>query len=155
MLLPWVKEYVGIPFSDLGRTREEGVDCWGLVRLVYDEVYGVLLPQLSDQYESAHHYRKVAQTAVRRLPLMFAALKERELEEVLKHYPVIALLHERGLPLHVALCAGEDMGRSYVLHTTRGRGHSHLERLDGLELSNSRPKYLLHRSHGVDRSVPV
>lgn len=42
----WVSGYVGLPFLDRGRDRR-GVDCWGLLKLVYAERFGVLLPSLS------------------------------------------------------------------------------------------------------------
>jgi lipoprotein Spr len=45
-----VDSYVGIPFKDRGRSRE-GVDCWGLFRLVQKEVFGVDQP-LYDSYSS-------------------------------------------------------------------------------------------------------
>jgi cell wall-associated NlpC family hydrolase len=45
-------KYVGIPWLDGGRTRA-GVDCWGLFRLVYDEVLGVELPSFSEDYTTA------------------------------------------------------------------------------------------------------
>lgn len=41
----WATKYVGLPYCLGGRERD-GVDCWGLVRLVYREERGVLLPDL-------------------------------------------------------------------------------------------------------------
>lgn len=46
------EHYVGIPWQDGGRGRD-GVDCWGLVRLVYQEVLGIALPSHSEDYTTA------------------------------------------------------------------------------------------------------
>lgn len=39
----WTRDYVGIPYRDLGRDRS-GCDCWGLARLVWTERAGVEVP---------------------------------------------------------------------------------------------------------------
>ncbi len=51
MLPTWINSYVGLPFLDGGRTRE-GVDCWGLVRLIYDQERCLYLRDYSHDYDS-------------------------------------------------------------------------------------------------------
>ena len=54
MTKQWWNDYIGLPYKTHGRTRE-GLDCWGLVRLVHDEVFATKLPSFVDQYEDENH----------------------------------------------------------------------------------------------------
>lgn len=45
---PWAA-YVGIPFEAHGRSRR-GADCWGLHRLVLEQLAGVLVPSYGELY---------------------------------------------------------------------------------------------------------
>ena len=55
----WVEAYVGIPFTDLGRTRQ-GCDCWGLVRLILAEQRGLVLPCYATSYRTETNWQGVA-----------------------------------------------------------------------------------------------
>lgn len=58
----WSDGYIGLPFSPDGRTKT-GLDCWGLVQLVYREQLGIELPSYSGVYTmtTKEKLREVAQ----------------------------------------------------------------------------------------------
>ena len=41
--LGWLNDYVGLPYVSVGRDNN-GVDCYGLIKLVYSREYGLDLP---------------------------------------------------------------------------------------------------------------
>lgn len=107
LLSGWTNAYVGTPYKDKGRTRENGVDCWGLVRLVYHDLLGVDLPSLGDGYSSASDRCAVARLVCGQKWAweMLDSGTERPLDLVLLrigdaecHVGIVA---ERGLMLHV------------------------------------------------------
>ena len=51
MIPEWVNKYVGIPFLEHGRSHA-GVDCYGLVKLIYNERFGLIIPSYDNDYET-------------------------------------------------------------------------------------------------------
>lgn len=106
MLYSWVKRYIGIPFVSNGRTRE-GCDCYGLVRMVLRDEYGITLPELSCDYSSALNRTETEKLFIENLPVL-AAGKIPAPEE-----KAVALITEGGRPCHLGIVAGAG----YILHT--------------------------------------
>jgi cell wall-associated NlpC family hydrolase len=107
----WVRNYIGIPFVSNGRTLE-GCDCYGLVRLVLKEVYGVTPPELSGDYENALNLRETASLFAENRPVLLAERREGPEEGA------VAIITERGHPCHLGIYAGDG----YLLHTTAKTG---------------------------------
>ena len=93
----WINQYVGLPFAEHGRDRA-GVDCWGLVRLIYQEQFGVTLPSYAEAYRTTADaeeigalVRKVTATSWESVPLPEARLGD------------VLMLRVRNQSMHCAL----------------------------------------------------
>jgi sulfur carrier protein ThiS len=63
--MTWWNEYVGLPYKAKGRDRD-GLDCWGLVRLIYQEQYNTILPSFAEVYEQKDHEKQAELLAMHR-----------------------------------------------------------------------------------------
>lgn len=107
----WVGHYIGLPFKEHGRDCK-GVDCWGLVRLVMAEQFGIVLPSYSTYYDSTTREDQLA-------PLI---AEERRhwipIEHGEEKFGDVVVLRMRGQPIHVGLV----IERGRMLHAEVGIG---------------------------------
>lgn len=94
-----IDKYVGIPWKMGGRNKEEGLDCWGLVREFYKNELGVFLPA----YES---YSKLETGSEECSEFMHNNPTYEMFEEVPigeEQYGDVLFFSIRGVPIHVAI----------------------------------------------------
>jgi cell wall-associated NlpC family hydrolase len=109
----WASDYVGLRFLDGGRDRA-GVDCWGLVRLVYAERLELQLPDFADI--KATDLRRVARAIIGGmdsngwLPVIRGTEQEFDVVVMRGHAGGV------GIPAHVGVVAPYDA----VLHVEKG-----------------------------------
>jgi len=102
----WVKKYIGIPFASNGRSID-GCDCYGLVRLVLRNEYGVDLPELSNDYSNALNVSETSRLFAENLPVLTAEKTDMPEEKA------VVVITERGVNAHIGIVAGSG----YILHT--------------------------------------
>ena len=110
--------YIGIPYRDNGR-GVDGCDCYGLVLLIYREVLGIALPTYEGMYSCED---PSAARAIQRLRAQWW----REIGEADADWLDAMILRVQEDPGHIALYVGEGQ----MLHCSRIRGESCIERLD-------------------------
>lgn len=126
-------EYVGVPFVEHGRDGA-GVDCWGLVRLVYAEKLGIALPDMSDGYASTSD-KETLQRLVTQGKSDWHQIDARALSA----YDVV-LLSNLGVP-HIGLFAGEGL----LLHVEPNSG-TVLERLTDPRIARRVREFYRHEA---------
>lgn len=106
----WTNKYIKVPFKDKGRD-ENGCDCWGLIRLIYQKEKGICLPNLLG-------YRDTLDRAV----IADICEKERaEWEEIKKgdEQPFdVVVIKMMGFPMHVGIV----YKKGFMLHCLKGVG---------------------------------
>ena len=113
----WAAEYVGLPFRPHGR-GPEGYDCWGLVRRVLADRWGVEPPSYDERYATVTDPR-IAETV------------EAEARAWRRVHPAharpgdVVVLRVRGLPLHTGVLVAPPA----FLHVMEGVD-SVIDRLD-------------------------
>lgn len=121
MMPPFIQEFVGVPFMEKGRSRA-GVDCWGLVRLFYEERLGIALPSYTENYATTRDHEEIG-ALVRREVLT----DWREIPLVETYTGDVLVLRVTGEPMHIGIVIAPPM----FLHSIRGAA-SCLERWDGV-----------------------
>lgn len=110
----WVGHYIGLPFLDRGRDRN-GLDCWGLVRLVMAEQFGIALDSHATEYDSTEQPDQMAPVVDKE--------KKRWVKIAAGHEALesVVVMRMLGQPIHVGLVIGD--GR--MLHILKGRNATH------------------------------
>lgn len=103
----WSNKYIGIPFKDGGRDSN-GLDCWGLVRLIYKDEYNISLPSFNT------HYSTVDDTE--RLEELISQYKEGWIEANSPDEGCVVLFKTMGSITHV----GVLINKNQFLHINEG-----------------------------------
>lgn len=116
----WSTNWIGIPFVNLGRNKEVGLDCYGLVRAVLRERAGIELRSYDTVSES--DYRSVsgaiedAKQSQEWTPI--EAGKEAPLDVVEMVFPALEGTRVAFIPLHVGIVVAPG----WLLHTEYATG---------------------------------
>ena len=105
----WAGHYIGLPFLDHGRDRS-GLDCWGLVRLVMAEQFGVALPSYAHEYQRTTQVDKISDLIARE------SMRWKIIPAGSEACGDTVVLRVRGKPMHV----GMVMGDRQMLHIELG-----------------------------------
>lgn len=110
----WINRFIGIPFLPGGRSYD-GVDCWGLACLIYEDVFDIKLPDMNG-YEAG--------IACPRELEIFAEAERVKWDEVPagnEQPGDVVLLRIAGCPCHVGIITSPGL----MLHCEDGVGVVH------------------------------
>jgi len=119
----WWNAYIGIPFAEKGR-GPDGVDCWGLVQLVYRQERGIELPGYEWCYETTNDRDSLSFTIDHERIAKWNTVET-------PHSMDVVILKMRGVPMHVGLITKKN----HMIHCARGIGTVH-EPYNGMRWHN-------------------
>ena len=131
-----VDKYVGIPFKDPGDSFK-GCDCYGLVKLLYREEFGLSLPEVGDLYTSAYKRHEVDKTLSAHIDYDWC--KKVQKDEPLKPFDML-VFRIAGTDHHVGLYIREG----YMLHVVEG-SDSGVERYTGVRWGKQLHRVIRHK----------
>ena len=91
-------KYIGLPYISNGRD-ENGIDCWGLVRLFYKQEYDIQLPSYTEEYSGAYDTRILE---------MMDQYKNNWSQVPTPEAGSVIVFNILGEPFHVGIYIGED-----------------------------------------------
>jgi cell wall-associated NlpC family hydrolase len=104
-----VTEYIGLPFCSGGREKT-GLDCWGLIRLVYQEQFNIELPIYKGMDGEKSEAREIAACVHEHISEWIEVERGHEQEGD------IIILRINGWPMHIGVIVKKD----FMLHIMKG-----------------------------------
>ncbi len=139
MIPEWMVKYIGIPYIEGGRDSK-GADCYGLLRLIYQEQFGIEIPEYS-------HVAWVKDCDEKQL--------ESDIEDRKQEWQLIdsgsekigdcILLKIAGVPIHLGMVVASGV----MVHCARGHD-SAIERYDSNKWQKRIEGFFRHEQRGGD-----
>lgn len=138
----WCQKYMHLPFVERGRDGA-GVDCWGLVRMVYAQELGIALPDYLDCYDTTQDSARISEAiSQHREGAWFTPASPQAFD--------VIILRMRGVAMHVGIVTQ----RGEMLHCSQGVGVS-IERYDAIKWQHKITGFARHGSFRLCRAVAV
>ena len=131
----WALPFVGIPWKPSGRSFD-GCDCYGIITLAYQHVYGISLPSYVGAYVDPHEREEISDLLTGRIP----ADGWRPVNDPRPGDAVVFRL--RNVPWHVGVVVGPDD----FLHVEESFGSSCVDRLSSARWARRRVGIYRHEA---------
>lgn len=101
-------KYISIPFEERGRSHN-GVDCWGLIFLVYRDILKIELPTYLEGYENLEDRKEISNIMSNDKHILWEEVETPKLYDV-------CLFNMVRVPMHVGLC----LDKISFMHSFKG-----------------------------------